>query len=414
MRQGEWHPKLLHHAAIVVAFTIAVFSIHDYPKSEYADRQANRPLVLAATSAPIASPTPSPIPSAAPSSKPSVPRSPKQVSTTARTNQFGIAAGSSLTSLSSVQLAQRLDGMKALGIGWVRYDIEWSNVETAPGQYNWSAYDQIVRAVSSRGLQSLAIIDYTPTWARRSECANTPMCAPADPGAYGRFAAAAAARYTPLGIRYWEIWNEPNNANFFQPGANASAYTALLRSAYPAIKRINHSATIVTGGTSPADTGGGYLSPPDFIRGIYTNGARGYFDAVAHHPYSYPFTPSNVHPGSAWSQLTEIHNIMAANGDGAKKIWATEYGAPTNGPGPTAVPGQWPLQGGWQVNEALQAIMLTDAISRYRSYSWAGPFFWYSYQDAGTSRSTVENFFGLLRYDGTRKPAYDAFIKAIR
>jgi hypothetical protein len=59
------------------------------------------------------------------------------------------------------------------------------------------------------------------------------------------------------------------------------------------------------------------------------------------------------------------------------------------------------------VTEALQSVILADAITSYRSFgSWAGPMFFYSYKDLGTDPSTVENFFGVVRSDGSDKPAY--------
>jgi hypothetical protein len=85
---------------------------------------------------------------------------------------------------------------------------------------------------------------------------------------------------------------------------------------------------------------------------------------------------------------------MVANGDGAKKIWATEFGAPTNGPTGTFV------------SEDAQSRMVSTGLSLFRSYDWAGPLFWYSGRDVGTSTSTRENFFGLLRNDFSPKPAY--------
>ena len=86
---------------------------------------------------------------------------------------------------------------------------------------------------------------------------------------------------------------------------------------------------------------------------------------------------------------------MVANGDASKKIWITEFGTPTNGPDPN-----------WYVSEASQTQMMIDAFTLYRTYPWAGPFFWYTFEDGSTSTSSNENFFGLVRADGSEKPAY--------
>jgi exo-beta-1,3-glucanase (GH17 family) len=96
------------------------------------------------------------------------------------------------------------------------------------------------------------------------------------------------------------------------------------------------------------------------------------------------------------------HALMAAHGDGKKQIWITEFGAPTNGPDSANY-----------VSESDQAQIATDSVNLFKSYSWAGPMFWYNYTDTGTSTSTNENFFGLVRSDGSQKPAYAAFEQAI-
>jgi len=106
---------------------------------------------------------------------------------------------------------------------------------------------------------------------------------------------------------------------------------------------------------------------------------------------------------------------MTANGDVAKQVWLTEIGAPTNGSGAIAtctssnyanVPDH--------VDECLQARILSQAIQKAKSYSWAGPEFLYTYTDfSATDITTNENFFGIVRYDGSHKPAYDAVRNSI-
>jgi len=50
--------------------------------------------------------------------------------------------------------------------------------------------------------------------------------------------------------------------------------------------------------------------------------------------------------------------------------------------------------------------MATDAFTTYSTYDWGGPFFWYTYKDGGVATDTNENFFGILRADGSTKPIY--------
>ena len=96
-----------------------------------------------------------------------------------------------------------------------------------------------------------------------------------------------------------------------------------------------------------------------------------------------------------------LRSVMTANGDGEKKIWATEFGAPTDGPA------------GSFVSEGTQAKMISKAYSTWRGYDWAGPLFTYQGRDLGTSTDTSQNHFGLLHSNWSPKPAYDAYRQAV-
>lgn len=327
---------------------------------------------------------------------------------------YGIAAGSSLSSLSPEELAKRLDGIKATGAAWVRFDIDWSVVQPDnAATYQWDAYDQVVSASRQRGLNVIAIIDFTPRWARAPACPESSHCRPADPKAYAAFAKAVASRYSVQGVHTWEIWNEPNSPDFWKPAANPLAYTQMLADAYQAIHEVDSKAWVLSGGLSPQSSSDTARSPEDFLAGVYAVGGKNYFDAVADHPYTFPLSPASPAP-HAWNQMASsggsLRSIMARSGDGGKKIWMTEFGAPTGGPGPVATPTSNNLaEHPYVVDEALQAKILSDAVKLYKTYTWAGPFLYYSYQDAGTSSDTNENFFGLVRADGSHKPAYDVY-----
>lgn len=382
----------------------AVLSVHGgvlYLASKSVPVQPVMPMKTVAGAMTV-SPSPSPDPS--PSATKVAPAAQVLGSSTGRSGaglNFGIASGG-LAAYSPGQLDAALSGMRALGVRWVRFDVDWSNVQAGgPGSYNWSDYDRVVQGAAAHGLKMLAILDYTPGWARRSDCSGSKMCVPADPGAYANFATAAVQHYRALGVHTWEIWNEENTANFFRPAADPGAYAGLLKAAYGAIKAADPGAVVISGGLAPAGSGGGNLSPPDYAAGVYNAGARGYFDAFGDHPYTYPAT-AGANPYGAWGQMAAIHQLMAAHGDGGKKIWITEYGAPTGGPDPAHF-----------VSEAGQAQEVTAAVAAAKSYPWVGAFFWYTYLDPGATPDTNENYFGLVRADGARKPAFAAYQQAI-
>jgi hypothetical protein len=215
--------------------------------------------------------------------------------------------------------------------------------------------------------------------------------------AYASFMASLARQFAGR-VAVWELWNEPDGT-FWTGGKPAppGAYADMLRRTYPAVKAADPSATVITGGLVGNDW--------EFVQALYANGAKGSFDAVAHHPYTWGILPGTAQDWSAWYQMygtsPSLRSTMVDNGDGAKKIWATEFGAPTNGPS------------GSFVSESDQADQVTVGFAKWRSYDWAGPLFWYAARDAGTATDTRENFFGIVRSDFSAKPALAAYRTAV-
>lgn len=136
-------------------------------------------------------------------------------------HSYGIAAGGSLGDLNAEQLDARMAGIAASGAKWVRFDFNWANIQPDNAKsYNWAVYDKLVLAAQKHKLFILGILDYTPEWARSSACKETDKCRPADNNQFAQFARTVSNRYKNRGLHYWEIWNEPNNPQFWQPAAN--------------------------------------------------------------------------------------------------------------------------------------------------------------------------------------------------
>ncbi len=324
---------------------------------------------------------------------------------------FGLSLGNTLHDMPTDQLDAQLADMRALGVGWIRIDVGWNDVQPKDAlTYDWTKTDAVVSAAQAHGLKVLGVLAYSPSWARPYGC-KSPSCAPVLNSTFATFAGKAAARYAGK-IDQWEVWNEPNIKKFWQPKPNAAKYADMLKVSYPAIKAANSNATVMSGGMSPAETADGNSAPRDFLSALYKAGAQPFFDVLGLHPYSYPAPATTNYGWSAWSQMadqsTSIRSTMQANGDGSKKVWITEYGAPTAGPGTGAsITTYSSNQDAAYVDEALQVYTLQAAVNSITGKDWVGGFFWYSYKDLGTDTADAENFFGLLRADGTKKPAYD-------
>lgn len=331
------------------------------------------------------------------------------------THDYGIATGTELLGLDEVALNKRLADIRAVGVGWLRLDVAWERVQ--PGgetTYNWSAYDRVIAAAGMHQLKMVATLAGAPVWAR-GDCSGG-GCPPANPATFAVFAARAAARYQPMGLQVWEVWSEPNTARAWMPKPDAAAYTRLLQAVYPAIRQANPQAIVLSGGLSPVANDDENVAEIDYLPQLYAAGAKGYFDAVSAHPYTYPFIPSH-NSQQGWSRLAftanNLRQTMITNGDNAKKIWLTEFGAPTAGAGAAATMENHRTHDATFVDEELQAQIISKAAELYRGYDWVGPLIWSAYADPAPPRLQTGRNYGLVREDGTKKPAYAAFQKAI-
>lgn len=298
----------------------------------------------------------------------------------------GIAAGADLQNWASSDLDRQLDDYLVLHSHWIRSDFAWDVIEPQQGTFNWSGFDELVSAARARRLNLIATVGYTPVWANGGSTDH--RYEPTSADQFGQFAGQVAGRYAPEGVHTYEIWNEPN-IGFWQPAPNPAAYTAVLKAAYLAIHAADPHAVVLTGGTSPAGDGSSTLSPQTWLNDLYADGAKPYFDAVAHHPYvDSTATPGDL--GNAWYLMydayapSNLRGIMSANGDAAKRIWATEVGCN---------------------RVALGDMECSDRISKafqlWRGYPWAGALTWFIYWDP--------NVYGLVDGNWGRRPEWYAF-----
>jgi hypothetical protein len=319
--------------------------------------------------------------------------------------QLGFSAGE-LVGMNATDMSATLARYQAAGGTVIRFDLDWANVQpSGPTSWNWSAYDSLIDTLSARHLTALPILDYTPAWARPAGCASE-QCGPADPTAFATFAKAAVARYSGQGINVWELWNEQNTS--WLPAPNVTAYGRLLGLVSSAVHSVDASAKVLVGGLAPAvTTTGGTYAPQDFVAGLYAAGLRSSIDGVAVHPYCFPALAGEGQSWSGWSQMVAVHDVMTSHGDGAKGVWATEFGAPTNGPGAIATYANRNYSAHPDhVDADLQARTVDAGMAAAKQLPWLKMLLWYSVKDLGTSNTTNVNSYGLLSPNGTAKPAY--------
>ncbi|HEV7419357.1 MAG TPA: hypothetical protein VGO30_05885 [Mycobacterium sp.] len=291
---------------------------------------------------------------------------------------YGFGDGAQMTWLGAGDVNRELDAVAKTSATWLRVLVPWTNIETAKGQYDWGQLDVVINAAAARNLRVLGVIAFSPDWARPP---GTYFTTPPDNVSdYADFATAVVKRYGSR-VSNWQLWNEPNLPLFFGGSPhNAPRYTDMVKAAYPAIKAVQPSSTVVLAGMSrlPGDE-----SPPAFLEKMYAAGAKGSFDAAAAHPYVFP-SGLAANPENGWSDVGALHDVMAGNGDGGKKIWMTELGAPT-------------CDCGDGVSPQDQAKQITDVLAAAAATGYSGPAFIYSIRDTDTSnRGDRESNFGAL------------------
>jgi polysaccharide biosynthesis protein PslG len=293
------------------------------------------------------------------------------------------------------------------GARWTRLTLGWRGIEPTKGSYSsWHLQDldRAVQLSHDSGVKVILNLVEAPQWASGSSDKYVPPRNPQDVADFMRF---ITNRYKGT-VEAYEIWNEENGDRFWPPGGNATAYTAVLRAVYPAIKAVDPSATVVFGGLANADY--------RFVEAAYAAGAKGYFDVMGVHPYSC-WSPDSywwVDTDENWlaakgpapnssariSMYTypgyrEVRKSMLAHGDD-KPIWFTEMGWSSS-------------PGSCVVDEATQATHLTRAFQMAESDPYVQVALWYNIRQDYWDPSGWDGGFGLLRKDFTPKPAYSAF-----
>ncbi|MFJ8634583.1 cellulase family glycosylhydrolase [Streptomyces sp. NPDC093568] len=336
--------------------------------------------------------------------------------------RFGLSMGDRLTWMTDAELTKALDDAEELGVGWLRVDLSWRNIQPDTStQYLWERFDRVVDAADAHGLEVLPTISYTPRWAADPNCGSgSQACPPADNARFAEFARQAAERYAPKGVHSWEIWNEPNILPFWKTGPDAERYAAMLAATAPAMRSADPEAFLLFGGLAAVETqpSRGYVSHKTFLSEVARLGALKYVDAVSYHPYTYPLLPSTeTATGTRYEDIDRTHDSLVATlkkyGEPGMPVWITETGAPTWSTGRAADSPE--AQDTQHVTPRLQAEIAADTVPASAAIPSVDVVFWYAYQDGAPEAAATKKsqHYGLTYYDGTRKPAFEALRKAI-
>jgi Beta-galactosidase len=326
---------------------------------------------------------------------------------------FGAATAFDLAALPDPQLDQQLALMSRSGIESLRTGSGWEGLEPAPGVYNFTNLDRVVGAAARHRILLLVNISASPRWA--SEQPEGPeywRSGPRDPRPYAELMRRLVLRYGPRGtfwaqhpelprtpVRQWQIWNEPSAPWFWTRQPWAPGYAQLLKASYRAIHRVDRRAQVITGGL--VGTGNG--APRDNIRALYRAGAKGFFDAVAVHPFTLvPNSPRRT-VDQVLSIVRRVRAPMRRHRDGRKPILLTEMTFP-------AALGLLPPAAvtGLETTPQRQAQLLRAAyrrLARFRLRLEISRVYWFAWATSYATAPTPSpndgfNYSGLLRYAG--------------
>jgi polysaccharide biosynthesis protein PslG len=272
------------------------------------------------------------------------------------------------------QVDDQLQALRATGATVARSDALWEATEPAPPvggvhHYAWSFDDAIAGALAAHGLQWLPIIDYSVSWAR--SIPGHDHSPPASAADYAAYAAALAARYgrggafwraypelTPEPVASFEIWNEPDNPSFWNPGPNPAGYARLYEAARNAIRTVDPSARVIVGGLTHPET---FL--PAML--LAEPGLRAQIDGVGIHPYG-------VDPAAVLSKVHADRALLRAAGMTDVPLYVTEFGWTTSPPGAlNYVPGR--LRPAY-LSQTIAALAHSGcAVAAAIVYTWVTP-----------------------------------------
>jgi len=319
--------------------------------------------------------------------------------------------------------ARVCQAINELGFGWLKQQVRWEYVEGSKGQYGWAGLDGLADTANSAGVKVLFSVVAAPSWARGGKSGVGP---PDNYQDFYDFAGAMAAHFRGR-VQAYEIWNEQNLSREWE-GAPLSAvdYVWLLKEAYQAIKAADPNAIVVSGAPTPTGISDGVTAIDDrlYLQQMYNAGLKYYCDAVGAHPSGYANPPDvyytsrpggldpqrgyDEHPSFFFRNTMEDYiQIMAANGDAAKRVWATEFGWPTNdGMG---VPPSPSYEFAADINEQQQADYIVRAYTWSRNWGHAGVMFLWNlnfWPTVGPESEMAK--YSIVRGDWSPRPAYVA------
>lgn len=210
---------------------------------------------------------------------------------------------------------------------WVRLwdcGVTWKDIHIGPDQYDWSRLDALVDQYSDRNI--LYCVAATPRWLATDP--DAPHYAPwLGPGSnslpydideFNKFVWHLTKRYKGR-IRAYEIWNEPQLADFMYPynKKNINRLALMTWRANRTIKRVDPQAFVVGASILPRKSSGGMRRARRFLKALKKRGWP--VDRMAVHIY-----PEVGHGPLKWASYLSDAKVAVKRLGGPTRLWITE------------------------------------------------------------------------------------------
>ena len=311
-----------------------------------------------------------------------------------------------------VEAYYRPGDARDLRAGWERIIFEWPRFQPdGPHQYNLDAVSESwLRDARDAGREVVGLLKNTPLWAsdiKMLGAAPHGLDLPIDDPAnvWAAFVRKTVAHYSAnWGIHRWIIYNEPDirpgEMPWYEFDGTEADYYQMLKVAYLAARSVDPQAKIHLAGM--AWWGDAVNGREPYLKRVLDIAAQdpaaranGYFfDVATVHIY---FGTHNV-----WRLIVETRGILEHYGLGDKPIWVGETNARPSVDPLAALPAS-----PYNVSLAQQAAFIVQAATLTLAAGGERFAVYRLYDD--NYRPGVTEPWGLVRADGTRRPAFNAY-----
>ena len=298
------------------------------------------------------------------------------------------------------------------GATWDRALFLWQLIQPN-GPSDWALDSYIdnanLKTTLSAGLPVVGVVQGTPVWAATdwhdaASAVPSGLDLPVDDprNTFGQFMLHLARQYKGR-ITTWIIWNEPD----FLPGesgtwwtwsGNAADFARLMRTGYRAIKAVDPNATVVF----PATT---YFADAVHNRELFLGRVLQQVNSDPEAPANgFYFDAVGVNLYCSLDALYRVHGVYSSILAGyhlTKPLWLTETNCPVYNDKTTPQPASGRITTDEQAAFLIEAV----ALARAAGYQRIG---WYTMVDHADTSGIFDRW-GLLRADGSPRPAFRAF-----